>query len=390
MRANRHASSKRCAWKKCSERSSASDSGWSPSAGDDRLAGAGVQLAAAPERQLLVRGVAEHRVAEAHDVAGDEAEEAVEAAPGRLVRDAAARRRSPRSSSSTRNVWPSTDGVAEQPALDGREPVDLRGDHRVDGVGERVDVAARDRGLAAARRGTAGCPAARSASVATSCGRSGESSVAAMSAAAACSASAARGAACARGGAPARGTRSRRCGGSRRCSVGRVAEVLDDDLRAPRTTPRPSSGRPRGSRAPRSGSARSRKIAMTSCTRSRRNSGASAAVSAVSGRSRSSGVRAAGATGAARGTGARPSPRSRSAISSGAGGLGQPEHVVEQPPERRVRRGGLVRVARDRERGHVAGEPAQLLDQPALADARVADELDRRARARRAAPRGPR
>ena len=57
-------------------------------------------------------------------------------------------------------------------------------------------------------------------------------------------------------------------------------------------------------------------------------------------------------------------------------GLGQAEQVVEQPPERRVRGGGLVRVARDDERLHVAGAGAQLLDQPALADARVADELD--------------
>ena len=144
MRANRHASSKRCAWKKCSESSSASDSGWSSRRGHDRVAGAGVQLAAAPERELLVRGVAQHRVAEAHHVAGHEAEEAAEAAPRRLVRDGQlvgdhrVQLVDPERVAEHR-------GVAEQAALERREPVDLGGDHRVDGVGERVDVAARDR-----------------------------------------------------------------------------------------------------------------------------------------------------------------------------------------------------------------------------------------------------
>ncbi len=120
MRANRHASSNRCAWKKCSERSSASDSGWSSSAGDDRFAGTGVQLAPAPERKLLVRGVAQHRVPEAHDVVGDEAEEAAEAAPRRfvggrhLVGDQRVELVDPERVAEHRRV-------AEQAALDGRE-----------------------------------------------------------------------------------------------------------------------------------------------------------------------------------------------------------------------------------------------------------------------------
>ena len=61
----------------------------------------------------------------------------------------------------------------------------------------------------------------------------------------------------------------------------------------------------------------------------------------------------------------------------GRGRLGQAEQVVEEPPERCVRRGGLVRVARDDEGREVAGAGAQLLDEPALADAGVADDLDR-------------
>ena len=130
---------------------------------------------------------------------------------------------------------------------------------------------------------------------------------------------------------------------------------------------------------------------MTSCTRSRRNSGASAAVSGVSGRSRSNGVREQGQPrDAARGTAARPSARSRSAISLGRGGLRQPEHVVEQPPERCVRRRGLVRVARDRERragrrrGWRSSSTRRLFPIPG-----IADELDQAARARRAGPRCP-
>ena len=113
---------------------------------DDRVAGAGVQLAPAAERQLFVRGVAQQRVPEAHDVVADEVEERVEAAPGRLVRG-----RNLVVEQRVELVDPERVAehrrVAEQPALDGGQPVDLRGDHGVDRVGERVDVAGCGRGL---------------------------------------------------------------------------------------------------------------------------------------------------------------------------------------------------------------------------------------------------
>ena len=55
------------------------------------------------------------------------------------------------------------------------------------------------------------------------------------------------------------------------------------------------------------------------------------------------------------------------------------EHVVEQPPERRVRARRLVRVARDREAGADPRRGSGSPREAGLADAGVADDLDRTA-----------